>query len=91
MTGETHLKKTPQNFLSTDLDGELILVHGQSGAFYSIKDSGLAIWRAFDETESLAEVADKICDEFEIEPADCEAEVLDFSRKLVSAGFATFH
>lgn len=85
------LTKSPQNFLATELDGEVILVHGQSGAFYSIKDSGVEIWRALDETEDLDEVVAQMCQSFDVEEHQCREEVRAFSRDLVEAGFAQFH
>lgn len=85
------LAKSPQNFLATELDGELILVHGQSGAFYSIKDSGLEIWRALDETDDLDEVVAQLCRSFDVEESQCREEVQSFSEDLVEAGFAQFH
>ncbi len=85
------LKKSPQNFLATELDGELILVHGRSGAFYSIKDSGLEIWRALDATDDLDDVVDSLCETFDVEKDQCRKEVRAFSHDLVEAGFAQFH
>ncbi len=90
MSSEKKLVKTPQNFLATELDDELILVHGRSGAFYSIKDSGLAIWRALDETDDLDEIVGILCRDFDVGEARCRDEVCAFSNELVESGFAQF-
>ena len=91
MTAGQKLTKTPQEFLAAELDGELILVHGRSGAFYSIKDSGLAIWRALEETDELAEVVDRLCRDFDVEEDLCRDEVRAFAQDLADAGFAQLH
>ena len=85
------VRKSPQNFLATRLDDELILVHGKTGAFFSIKDHGLDIWEALDETGDLGEIAARMCRKYEVEPAVAEQDVGEFASSLVEAGFATFH
>lgn len=85
------LRKSPQNFLSATLDGEVVLVHGSSGVFYSLKDTGLAIWKELDRTGDLEEVADALCREFTIDRDTCEREIGAFADQLVREGFATFH
>ena len=85
------LRKLPANFLATQVDDELILVHGETGAFYSLKDTGLAIWHAFDVTSDIATVSRKIEQGYCVSSEDCEHAVRNFSDELVDAGFAEFH
>ena len=40
------IQKCPDAFLCSDVDGELIIVHGQTGGFFSLKQVGYQIWRA---------------------------------------------
>ena len=82
--------KLPSSFLSTQLDGELILMHGESGAFFSLTDTGLAIWNALDRSGVLGEVADILASEYEVDRLECLESVVQFSKELVDAGFAKY-
>jgi len=90
MSATASLRKIPSAFLATQVDDELILVHGKSGAFYSIKDTGLAIWEALDETADLAGVAQRLEQSFDVSSDVCRSAVEEFSGQLVAAGFAEF-
>lgn len=84
------LRKIPTAFLASQVDGELILVHGKSGAFYSLKDVGLAIWHELDGESDLARVTTKLSEEYEISPDECRASIDRFASELVDAGFAEY-
>lgn len=84
------LIKNPHNFLSSEVEGELILVHGDTGGFYALKDVGLNIWRKLDEEDDLERVLDQICGEYDVAEAECRRSVMMFADQLVAAGFAEY-
>lgn len=84
------LKKSSEKFLASEVDGELILVHGDTGAFFAVKDVGLDIWRKLDETGDLAIISEKLCREYEVSKEQCQQSVQRFAQELVDAGFAEF-
>lgn len=79
--------KDPQSFLSTDVDGELILVQAETGAFFSLKDTGLAVWNALDGAGDMVSLRDEILAEYDVSPEECEHDIAQFIRQLVDAGF----
>lgn len=84
------IRKLPENYLASEVDGELILIHGESGAFFSIRDIGLDIWNLIDDCGELGPLCSRLAGQFEVDPLRCEAEVHAFTRELVEAGLAEF-
>lgn len=84
------LLKRPDKYLASEVDGEVILVHGDTGAFFALKDVGLAIWHKLDQQPELEAVCEDLQEEFEVDAAECRQSVDRFARELVEAGFAEF-
>lgn len=85
-----NIKKCPDAFLSSDVDGELIIVHGQTGGFFALKQVGYDIWRALDGEPDLAAICDRLCDEYAVSSDECRSSVARFAQQLVDAGFAEY-
>ncbi len=86
----TRLAKLEQNFLASEVDGEVILVHGESGAFFAMKDVALAIWHLLDEEANLERISQRLQQEYDVGAEQCRASVDRFASQLVEAGFAEF-
>ena len=84
------IEKCPEKYLATEVDDELILVQAGTGAFFSLKDTGLAIWNALDTSGDTRVVADRLSREYDVPPEQCLGEVRDFAGQLVEAGFAQY-
>lgn len=84
------LIKLSRNFLSSEVDGELILVHGETGGFFALKDVGFNIWRKLDDEADLDVISGQICDEYDVEDGVCSQSVAEFADQLVATGFAEY-
>lgn len=85
-----NIRKCPDAFLSSDVDGELIIVHGQTGGFFALKQVGYQIWRALDHESDLARICERLCEEYSVAPEECSSSVALFAQQLVDAGFAEY-
>ncbi|MEP0548134.1 MAG: PqqD family protein [Rhodothermales bacterium] len=63
-------------------DNEAVLLHLTTQYYYSLNETGLAIWRGVNEGMSLGEVADAIRSEYEIDEAGAWKHVSDFVEHL---------
>ena len=67
------------------LDGEAVIVDLDSSELYSLNPTATVIWEACEEETTLAEVVDRIVEEFEVErevaEVDCVGFVEDFFDK----------
>lgn len=84
------LQRVPEKSLSSQVDDELILIQGDSGAFYSLKSVGLDIWEQIEAPKALNEIARDLNDSYEVDPLECQAAVLKFADDLVRAGLAEY-
>lgn len=84
------IRKIAQKFLATDIDDELILVHADTGVFFSAKETGRAIWQAIDRNEAIEDIVQGLQREYDVAPEDCLRSVLAFADQLVEAGLAEY-
>ena len=84
------IRKRPENYLATEVDGELILVHADSGAFFSLTGTGLAIWQALDHSNDPEAIVQTMLDSYDVDHDQCQKSVAEFADHLVTAGFAEF-
>jgi hypothetical protein len=70
-----------------ELDGEMMIMSVRDSTLFNLNDVGTVIWQAADGATSLEEiVAQKICVEFEVEPAEAFKDAEAFVRELAEHG-----
>jgi len=70
------------------LDGSLVILHPDSGKFFTLGDTGLAIWQMLDHESEIDRIVESLVNEYEIDAASCRHEVDQFADQLAAAGFA---
>jgi|SRR5664279_4340742 len=73
-----------RDVVSEVLDGEVIVIHLQSGTYYSTLASGADIWNALLSGRSVEEIADCLARGAEEERAHIAAEVARFVSELTA-------
>ncbi|MFZ0961734.1 MAG: PqqD family protein [Terriglobia bacterium] len=69
------------------LDGEMMIMSARDSTLFNLNELGTMIWQAADGATSLEEiVAQKVCPEFEVEPAEALKDAEDFVRELAAHG-----
>ncbi|QQN72906.1 PqqD family protein [Croceicoccus sp. YJ47] len=79
-------EKCPSAYVETEIDGESVLMKLSDGKFYSLRDSGLAIWTAIDGVRDRDAIVTVVADDYDVAPGDVEADVLAFINSLTDAG-----
>ena len=72
------------------IDDELVMIHAETGKFFSMKNTGLEIWNMLDsetELEAIEQALERI---YEVDTDACRTEVRAFADQLVEAGFARY-
>ena len=72
--------------VSSDLAGETVLLSMQSAMYYGLDEVASRIWELIREPIRVSDVRDTITREYDVEPARCEADVLEFLRELAARG-----
>ena len=79
-----HYQINDRDLVSEVLDGEVIIIHLQSGTYYSLLASGADIWNALLNGRSVEEIADWLTRGAEEERVRIAAEVGQFVSELMA-------
>jgi len=72
--------------LSCELSGEAVILHLGSGIYYGLDEVGARIWRLLDTPKSIRSLVETMTEEYEVDSAVCEREVLAFLNQMREAG-----
>ncbi len=76
-----------QEIAARVLDGEMMIMSARDSTLFSLNELGTMIWQAADGATSLEEiVAQKICLEYDVEPAEALKDAEAFVRELAEHG-----
>lgn len=78
--------KATDGFMETEIDGEVVVMRLSDGDFYSLKDSGLAIWKAIDGKRDRDALLDLLRAQFDAPEAQLSADLDAFLADLRDAG-----
>jgi hypothetical protein len=74
------------DLLSTDLDGEIVLMSIERGNYYGMELTGRWIWELLAQEQTVAELCRQLSLEYDVEPTTCERDVLTFLEELHHEG-----
>jgi len=72
--------------VSSDLAGEVILLSLQTAEYYGAQGVAARVWEMVQKPVRVAELRDAIVSEYDVEPEDCERDMLTFLRQLAGEG-----
>ena len=72
--------------VSADLDGEAVLMSIAQGSYYALNSTGSRIWELLQEPRSVATICAALQQEFQVEPTECEHQVVEHLRELHEQG-----
>ncbi len=70
------------DLVSCELDGEVVLMSIESGAYFRIDEIGSRIWSLLEEPRRVRELCDQLMLEFEVDREQCERDVLTFLNDM---------
>ena len=68
---------------------EAVLVIAGKGEVKVLNEIGARIWSLIDGTRTVGDIAGLICSEYDVEPAQAEADAIEFIEQLVGKGILT--
>jgi hypothetical protein len=72
--------------VSSDIGGETILLSLQSAMYYGLDAVGSRIWELMQQPIRVSAIRDVIAQEYDVETAQCEADVIAFLREVAAKG-----
>jgi hypothetical protein len=67
-------------------DEQAVMLSIETGRYYSINAVGRRVWELLERPRALAELRAAISEEFDVDAAACEADIVDFVRELMNNG-----
>jgi hypothetical protein len=71
-----------EELVSSDLDGETVMMSVKNGKYYGMDAIGSRIWALIKQPRSVSELCDILLTEFNVDRERCEKDVLIFLNKL---------
>lgn len=72
--------------VSSDLGGEVAILNLDAGMYYGLEEVGGRIWELVQEPRVVQAIQSTIVEEYEVEPARAERDVLALLQQLVDEG-----
>jgi hypothetical protein len=72
--------------ISCVLEGETVLLNLKSGIYYGIDPIGTWIWNQVQKPATVGAVRDAMLQKYEVEPGQCERDLLAVLQQLIEAG-----
>src|SRR5579863_6172479 len=72
--------------VSCVLAGEASILNVKSGVYYGLDPVGARIWNFVQEPRSVGEIHTAITNEFDVDPEQCERDILVLLTKLAEEG-----
>lgn len=82
----TLLAKQVGRFTETDIDDEVVVMHLETGEFFSLAGTAAATWRLIDGTRDVAALVEALADEFGGDQREISADVVEFLAQLRRLG-----
>jgi hypothetical protein len=78
-----------KNQVSSELDGEAVILNLDRGMYYGLDEVGARIWRLIQQPCPLHSVRDVLVGEYKVSQEHCERDLLLLVRQLADAGLVT--
>ena len=72
--------------VETEMGDQTVMMNISQGQYYALDQSGQRIWALMDQPIRVSDIVSKLTDEYDVERAQCETEVLAFLTELQSNG-----
>ena len=78
--------KAAQGQMSCDLAGEAAILNMATGIYYGLDPIGARVWELIQEPASVSKLRDALLEEYEVEPAQVEADIKVLLGDMTSHG-----
>ena len=81
---------TPEQ-VSCALGDESAILNMKNSVYYGMNAVGTRVWNMLGEPRSIVQLRDALVDEYEVEPARCEQDLLQLLEKMRTEGLIEVH
>ncbi len=85
---ETRSLRRRETLIWRKVGNEVVILNEEGTQLCHLNWTGATIWTLADGTKTMPEIADGLCAQFEVSPAEALGDVEELARQLVEAGLA---
>lgn len=74
--------KRNSGLVSTDVDGEKVMMSVENGEYFGLDSVGSRIWEMIENPIKVETLIDYLIDEFDVSKQQCEIDALEFLNEL---------
>lgn len=89
ITLDRPLIQNPGSIVS-DMDGEKVMINIHNGKYYNLGTIGGRIWEIIINPMTVQQVISELVGEYDVEPTECQHQVLSFLDHLYAEGLIGF-
>lgn len=82
---------TCPDLLSTEIDGELVMMDMDSGRYVYLDQTGAVIWRELEQPRTVADLCQTLGERYEAPAGEIERDVLDLLRQMADQRLLRLH
>ncbi|MBC1224366.1 lasso peptide biosynthesis PqqD family chaperone [Nostoc sp. UCD121] len=72
--------------ISSDLDGEAVILNLKSGVYYGLNPVGASIWSLIQQPKTISEIQDALLAQYEVESEQCDRDLFSMLHQLEAEG-----
>jgi hypothetical protein len=72
-----------RELVAANLDGEVVILGFQSGSYFGLDQVGAFVWDLIQAPRKVAELRDRILEEYDAEPDQCEQDLIHLLEDLL--------
>ncbi|OSQ53519.1 PqqD family peptide modification chaperone [Marivita geojedonensis] len=72
--------------LEADIGPETLMMRVESGHYFSVEETGQAIWRSIEGSTSVSGIIDLLLAEYDVDRGICEVQTMSFLNDLLDHG-----
>jgi len=80
---KTTIKRNPE-LVSTDVDGEKVMMSIENGEYFGLDSVGSRIWELIENPIKVEALVDLLIDEFDVSKEQCEVDTIEFLNELMA-------
>lgn len=85
-SGQEPVYQRNADLIGASVDDELVMMSVEHGQYYGLGGVGPRVWELLDQPRTLNELVEVILDEYEVERAVCESDLVGFLAQMEKLG-----
>lgn len=72
-----------KKLVSSEMDGEIVMMHTETGKYFGLNSVGSTIWTLIDAPRSVQSIVEVLHNRYEVSREQCENEVFSFIESMI--------